>query len=166
VLGGTFRDALSWFGSTTFTALIGTKMATANTSDDDAKSGETTPKRPRRKVTKPASQPRRQPARRQASGLPNIPTWLGVVASLIGAGLVAGYYASQNSRSNDEDDVWDETHSSAFARGETDPDNFDQTRLAGKESMRDDHDDWEDIDDLSDASFPASDPPSFNPGIA
>lgn len=62
--------------------------------------------------------------------------------------------------------AWGDNFNAAFADGETDSENFDQTRNAGPNSMRDDHDDWEDIDELSDASFPASDPPSFNPGTA
>ncbi len=50
----------------------------------------------------------------------------------------------------------------AFADGETmDRDNFDQTRSAGPDAMRDeDGDDWDKVDQALDESFPASDPPS------
>lgn len=52
-------------------------------------------------------------------------------------------------------------HAAAFADGETDPENFDQTRSAGPEGMRDDHpDEWDKVDQAIDESFPASDPPA------
>ena len=41
-------------------------------------------------------------------------------------------------------------------------DSFDQTRDAGPENMRDDSGEaWDEVDQVSDESFPASDPPSF-----
>ena len=50
----------------------------------------------------------------------------------------------------------------AFAHGESDPANFDQTRSAGPEGMRDTPGEkWDKIDQAGDESFPASDPPSF-----
>lgn len=104
-------------------------------------------------------------SRRRMPDLPEIPAWVGVVASVVGAGLVAGYYASQKGWFGRVAE-WSEGYAAAFADGETDEDNFDQTRSAGVDAMRDDHDDWDDVDDISDASFPASDPPSFNPGTA
>ncbi|SEH13101.1 hypothetical protein SAMN05428974_0659 [Sphingopyxis sp. YR583] len=52
-------------------------------------------------------------------------------------------------------------HSAAFADGETHPENFDQTRSAGPAGMRDEvRRPWEPVDQASDESFPASDPPS------
>ena len=115
-------------------------------------------------TNKKTSDGRRNNGRRKAE-MPKIPTWIGVVASMVGAGLVAGYYASQKGWFNRANN-WADDFSAAFADGETDEDNFDQTRSAGRGAMRDDHDEWDDIDDNSDASFPASDPPSFNPGTA
>ena len=103
--------------------------------------------------------------RSRTAAMSELPTWVGVVASVVGAGLVAGYYASQKGWFSRVAE-WSENHAAAFADGETDEDNFDQTRSAGIGAMRDDHDDWDDVDDISDASFPASDPPSFNPGTA
>ena len=54
-----------------------------------------------------------------------------------------------------------ERHSAAFADGETQSENFDQTRSAGPEGMRDEvKRPWENVDQASDESFPASDPPA------
>lgn len=109
---------------------------------------------------------RRKPASkssRQSWSVPEVPAWVGIAASVVGAGLAAGYFAWRNQKS---DGSWSDSFNAAYADGETDSENFDQTRNAGTSSMRDDHDDWEDIDEVSDASFPASDPPSFNPGTA
>ncbi len=52
-------------------------------------------------------------------------------------------------------------HPAAFAHGETDSGNFDQTRSAGPAGMRDTPPDWDKVDQAADESFPASDPPSF-----
>lgn len=60
----------------------------------------------------------------------------------------------------------EEEFSAAFLDGETDRENFDQTRSAGFEALRDPPEAWEAVDEMSDSSFPASDPPSFSPGIA
>jgi hypothetical protein len=55
-----------------------------------------------------------------------------------------------------------EGHSAAFADGETHPENFDQTRSAGPDAMRDDvKRPWERVDQAVDESFPASDPPAY-----
>ncbi|HWT43862.1 MAG TPA: hypothetical protein VN152_14540 [Sphingopyxis sp.] len=55
----------------------------------------------------------------------------------------------------------DDGHSAAFADGETHSENFDQTRSAGPDGMRDDvKRPWENVDQASDESFPASDPPA------
>lgn len=50
----------------------------------------------------------------------------------------------------------------AFAHGEIDAANFDQTRSAGPEGMRDTPGKkWDKIDQAGDESFPASDPPGY-----
>lgn len=52
--------------------------------------------------------------------------------------------------------------SAAFAQGEHAHENFDQTRSAGPDAMRDHPgDDWDKVDQAADESFPASDPPSY-----
>lgn len=122
-----------------------------------ATSNRTSPKRP--------TQSRRQ---RYAKNLPEVPTWLAAVMSVVGAGVAigAGLYATRG-QWLPKARGWRDDFNAAYADDETDYENFDQTRHAGKDSMRDNPgDDWEDIDDMSDASFPASDPPSFNPGTA
>lgn len=53
-------------------------------------------------------------------------------------------------------------HAAAFASGETDPANFDQTRSAGPDGMKSDVErDWDKVDQAADESFPASDPPAY-----
>lgn len=55
-----------------------------------------------------------------------------------------------------------EVHSAAFSDGETHPENFDQTRSAGPDAMRDTpRRAWTPVDQAGDESFPASDPPSY-----
>lgn len=54
-----------------------------------------------------------------------------------------------------------DAHSAAFSDGETHKENFDQTRSAGPQGMRDTprrH--WDRVDQAADESFPASDPPA------
>lgn len=48
----------------------------------------------------------------------------------------------------------------AFADGEGAQDGFSQVRNAGPEAMRSDPPRWDRVDEASDESFPASDPPA------
>ena len=64
-----------------------------------------------------------------------------------------GLYKAINARGADDAPV-------AFANGEHPGDNFAQVRSAGTEGMRSDPKKWDKVDDATDASFPASDPPS------
>ncbi|HEV7234305.1 MAG TPA: hypothetical protein VGN36_08660 [Sphingorhabdus sp.] len=98
----------------------------------------------------------------------DLPGWLTAAVSVVGVGVAvgAGLYATRRQWMSKAQE-WRDEFSAAFADDETDYENFDQTRNAGTDAMRDHPgDDWEDIDDMSDASFPASDPPSFTPGRA
>ena len=97
-----------------------------------------------------------------------LPAWLIPFVSLVsvGAAVGAGLYATRD-KWLPKDEEYGDDFAAAFATNETDSENFDQTRHAGLDSMRDHPgEDWSDVDDMSDASFPASDPPSFTPGTA
>lgn len=97
-----------------------------------------------------------------------LPSWLAAAVSVIGVGVAvgAGLYATRRQWMPKAEN-WRDDFSAAFADDETDHENFDQTRGAGVHAMRDHPgDDWDDVDHMSDASFPASDPPSFTPGVA
>lgn len=115
-----------------------------------------------------SSQRRRNDGRFGKARSAEVPSWVTAVVSAVGVGVAvgAGLYATRHQWLS-KASQWKDDFSAAFADDETDMENFDQTRNAGVNSMRDHPgDDWEDIDDMSDASFPASDPPSFTPGRA
>lgn len=121
-----------------------------------------------RKSTAKATPSRKNDRRFRKQRGSEMPTWLTTAVSVIGVGVAvgAGLYATRHQWMS-KAEAWRVEFSAAFADDETDYENFDQTRNAGADAMRDHPgDDWEDIDDMSDASFPASDPPSFTPGGA
>lgn len=139
-------------------------MATASNDTNDNKGRKQTARKTAPKSRSTGSSTKRKSAARNNNvSLPQVPTWVGVAASVVGAGLTAGFLAW---RYYQKEGHWPDDFNAAFADGETDSENFDQTRSVGTSAMKSDPDDWEDVDDMSDASFPASDPPSFNPGTA
>lgn len=83
---------------------------------------------------------------------------LGKIALGTAAVTSAAVYAWRRFREDQEQ----QEGSAAFAPGEHASENFDQTRSAGPEGMRDTPgDDWDKVDQAADESFPASDPPSY-----
>jgi hypothetical protein len=143
---------------------MATETLSKKSKANDSRPANAARRRPTRSGStwKPGSNPQRQ---RSAS---DAPAWLATVMSVVGVGVAvgAGLYASRHQWLPKAKE-WRDDFSAAYADDETDYENFDQTRHAGTDSMRDHPgDNWEDIDDMSDASFPASDPPSFNPGTA
>lgn len=84
-------------------------------------------------------------------------TWIGVAAVAAGAFLLGRYL-----RRVEEDG--EAITPAAFAQPGAVKGSFNQTRDAGPEHMRDaeEGDVWDEVDQGSDESFPASDPPSYN----
>jgi len=81
------------------------------------------------------------------------------------AATVGGVGAALFSRRRKADD---EPEAAAVNRGKTAPGPVGQSggaRSAGPDAMRDPPKDWEKVDQSSDESFPASDPPGVNPHV-
>lgn len=140
------------------TQSVSRKKATANGSQKNSNGSARTRTNPIRAQKEHRSSPPAYTA----------PSWLGALVSVIGVSVAigAGLYATRD-QWLPKVDKWKDDFSAAFADDETDSENFDQTRHAGAESMRDHPGkNWNKVDDMSDASFPASDPPSFTPATA
>lgn len=148
-------------------------MVTATQSNSDSGNTKSTAKTSNGARKAPAKSAKANPGRKndgrfRKKRASEMPSWLTAAVSVVGVGVAvgAGLYATRHQWMS-KAQGWRDEFSAAFADDETDYENFDQTRNAGIDAMRDHPgDDWEDIDDMSDASFPASDPPSFTPGRA
>jgi len=77
---------------------------------------------------------------------------------ILALGTLGAFYWFRRSKSKSAPS---DMHSAAFADGGTHPENLSKTRSAGPSGMCDDvRRPWETVDQASDESFPASDPPS------
>lgn len=142
------------------------KKAMANGSQKSANGSARASAKPAGKLSPKPMQARK--GKRSGSSAYAVPSWLGALVSVVGVGVAigAGLYATRD-QWMPKADKWKDDFSAAFADDETDAENFDQTRHAGADSMRDHPGkNWNKVDDMSDASFPASDPPSFTPATA
>ena len=80
----------------------------------------------------------------------------GMIGVIAGLAAAAGYAGWRMLRARRHDGA------PAFAPGEADRENIDQTRSAGKQAMRDEPKrEWDKVDQAVDESFPASDPPAY-----
>ncbi|MGF7148029.1 hypothetical protein FHS96_001638 [Sphingomonas zeicaulis] len=108
-------------------------------------------------------------AKKQTTDAAEARTQIGIgtaagIAAGIGAGIALAWYGGRifgAARDLLRRTPKPGAHGAAFAEGETDAENLDQTRNAGPAAMRDgDVGNWDAADEASDESFPASDPPS------
>ncbi|WP_293843199.1 hypothetical protein [Sphingopyxis sp.] len=84
----------------------------------------------------------------------------GYFGKFVGAAVLGGLFWFTRGRKPGASTL--DPHAAAFANGETDAENFDQTRSAGPAAMRDaPRRDWDRVDEAADESFPASDPPVY-----
>lgn len=112
-----------------------------------------------REAAKPAS--RKAPARRsrRADFTKNLPSAMTLGQIALGAAAVVGAAVVAWQRYRESIAESDDGSPSAFHRDEAFEDNFDQTRAAGPAAMRDrPGQDWDEVDQQVDESFPASDP--------
>lgn len=112
---------------------------------------------------KPSRNKRARAAERASSGQARtVAPALSISGALaVGATAFAGVALYAWSRWNRQLAEVDAPHSpAAFADVESDAENFDQTRTAGPDAMRDRPDEWDKVDQAADESFPASDPPA------
>ena len=88
-----------------------------------------------------------------------------IAAATAAAASLAAVVASRRWFGRDDDD---DVYAPALSDGSRPPGPYGTTssaRQAGAESMRDPPKQWTKVDEASDESFPASDPPAINPHV-
>jgi len=95
--------------------------------------------------------------------------WTRTHTLLAGAGAALAGFAALFARRRWGGGDSEEVAAPALETGKTEPGTAGQSgaaaRSAGPEAMRDPPPDWENVDQASDESFPASDPPAVNPHV-
>lgn len=134
-------------------------MTATNSASSSAPSKGAQGTKPKAKARARAANGSAKPRRRTRTS-PHMPSASTIAQIAVGAATILGAAVVAWQRYRDYRDEQELDAPGAFDRNESFPGNFDQTRAAGPDAMRDNPgNDWDEVDQASDESFPASDPP-------